>query len=261
MEQNILAIRRHPRDRAPGYSPYPEIWSVTWSNLRVTSQLTRCSPAFANHTHSTLFAVSLIQLPTEVIENILQHADWKSVLRARAVSFVDIEVTSNAYHVTRQSCKRLESISRSLSIWRSQYAALIALNPSTPPLESPLERYSSFELEKIVLQRGSVDAGWHSVMEHPVSMRIIPFENVKPVALHLVKGGRWLLASNIGAVVVCDLENSKDPGRLLVPRHPDAHPRQPITDLKVDVLANASTLTFHLAIGQYHPGMLIDLII
>ena len=203
----------------------------------------------------------LVQLPTEVIENILQHADWKSVLRARAVSFVDIEVTSNAYHGTLQSCKRLESVSRSLSIWRRQYAAFTALNPSTPPLESPLERYSSLELENIVLQRGSVDIGWHSAMEHPASMRNIPFEDPDSVELHLVEGGRWLLASDMGAVMVYDLEDPKDLGRLLIPRHADVHRNQPTTDLKVDVLADASMLTFHLAIGQYRPGMLIDQII
>ncbi|KZP09878.1 hypothetical protein FIBSPDRAFT_900123 [Athelia psychrophila] len=171
-------------------------------------------------------------LPTEVIENILQLADWKSILHARA------------------SCKRLDSVSRSLLVWREQYAALTALNPSTPRLECPLERYSSSELEKVVLQRGSVDAGWHSAMEYPISMRNIPFEKATYVETYLVDGGRWLLASAFGAVMVYDLDDPKDRGNLLIPRHADAHESLRTTYLMVDILADATPLVFNLAIGQ-----------
>ncbi|KAF7983424.1 hypothetical protein HWV62_21669 [Athelia sp. TMB] len=149
-----------------------------------------------------------------------------------------------------QSCKRLNSVSTSLSVWRKQYAALKALNPSAPPLESPLEQYSSFELETVVLQRGSVDAGWHSPREDPVSMRVIPFKNADQVKTCLVDGGRWLLASNFGAVMVYDLDNPKDCGTLLIPRYALAHDNQPTTDLNVNILINTSTLAFNLSISQ-----------
>ena len=164
----------------------------------------------------------------------------------------------NTHGVNLQSCKRLDSVSRSLSVWREQYAAFIALNPSTPPLESPLELYSSRELETMVLRCGSVDAGWHSATEDPVSMRIIPFKNADLAETHLVDGGRWLLASGFGIVMVYDLDDPRDEGKILIPRYADAHENLRTTALNVDILTTAPTLTFNLAISQDLPGTVID---
>ncbi|KAF7984636.1 hypothetical protein HWV62_12867 [Athelia sp. TMB] len=149
-----------------------------------------------------------------------------------------------------QSCKRLDSVSRSLSVWREQYAAFVARNPNTPPLESPLERYSASELESIALQRGSVDAGWRSTTEQSAPMRNIPFKKADSVQTCLIDGGRWLLASALCDVMVYDLDDPKDCGKVLIPRHADAPEKQQTADLQVDVLVDAPTLAFNVAISE-----------
>ncbi|KAF7983436.1 hypothetical protein HWV62_21693 [Athelia sp. TMB] len=109
-------------------------------------------------------------------------------------------------------------------------------------------------MERLVLQRVSVDAGWQSATEDPVSMRIIPFKKADLAETRLVDGGRWLLASAFGTVMVYDLDDPRDEGKILIPRYADAHENLRTTALNVDILKSASTLTFNLAISQDLPG-------
>ncbi|KAF7983435.1 hypothetical protein HWV62_21691 [Athelia sp. TMB] len=93
-----------------------------------------------------------------------------------------------------------------------------------------------------------------SATEDPVSMRIIPFKKADLAKTRLVDGGRWLLASAFGTVMVYDLDDLRDEGKILIPRYADAHENLRTTALNVDILTSASTLTFNLAITQDLPG-------
>ncbi|KAF7984645.1 hypothetical protein HWV62_12885 [Athelia sp. TMB] len=86
-------------------------------------------------------------------------------------------------------------------------------------------------------------------------MRIIPFKKADLAKTRLVDGGRWLLASAFGTVMVYDLDDLRDEGKILIPRYADAHENLRTTALNVDILTSASTLTFNLAITQDLPGM------
>ncbi|KAF7984646.1 hypothetical protein HWV62_12887 [Athelia sp. TMB] len=81
-------------------------------------------------------------------------------------------------------------------------------------------------------------------------MRIIPFKKADLARTHLVDGGRWLLASAFGIVMVYDLDDPRDEGKVLIPRYADAHENLRTTALIVDILTTAPTLTFNLAISQ-----------
>ncbi|KAF7984644.1 hypothetical protein HWV62_12883 [Athelia sp. TMB] len=89
-----------------------------------------------------------------------------------------------------------------------------------------------------------------SATEDPVSMRIIPFKKANLAESHLVEGGRWLLASAFGDVMVYDLDDPRDQGKILIPRYADAHENLRTTALNVNILTTAPTLTFNLAISQ-----------
>ncbi|KZP05763.1 hypothetical protein FIBSPDRAFT_1053923 [Athelia psychrophila] len=172
----------------------------------------------------------LIELPTEVIEEIFRHVEWQSLLRVRA------------------SCARLNMVSRSLSVWRGQYARYVAANPNSPPFDAPMDSYSPSELEEVVLQRSAVEQGW--LVEHPVSMITIPHVETSPAILHLVEGGRWLLSSADGTVTAYDLDNPNTTGKLIIPKYAGTPILgQLTTNLSVDVLADTSTLTFNMAIS------------
>ncbi|KZP06989.1 hypothetical protein FIBSPDRAFT_1053224 [Athelia psychrophila] len=181
----------------------------------------------------------LTELPTEMIEEILKHVDWQTLLR------------------TRTLCTRLNIISRSLSVWRGQYARYMTANPNSAPLDAPMDSYPPTELEKAVLQRSAVEQGWLAKMECPVSMITIDIPNAeasRPI-LHIVEGGRWLLSSIQGSLTAYDLDNPNTPGKLIIPSKYAVIPTpgQATTNLSVDVLTDTSTLTFNIAIEQGSP--------
>ncbi|KZP03512.1 hypothetical protein FIBSPDRAFT_470074 [Athelia psychrophila] len=147
-------------------------------------------------------------------------------------------------------------VSRSLPVWRGQYARYLAANPNSAPLDAPMDSYSPSELEEVVLQRSAVELGWLARVEHPVSTTTIPHAEANRATFHIVEGGRWLLSSIQGSVTVYDLDNPNTPGKLIIPKYA----RTPIlgrvtTNLSVDVLTDTSTLTFNIAIEQGGPGM------
>ncbi|KZP26924.1 hypothetical protein FIBSPDRAFT_928356 [Athelia psychrophila] len=177
----------------------------------------------------------LTELPTEVIEEILQHVDWQSLLRARA------------------SCKRLSKVSTSLSVWRGQYTRYKIANPNMAPLGAPMDAYSPLELEQAVLQRYSVEQGWSSPDQRSVSMATVQHADAECAKLHIVEGGRWLLTSVDSSVTVYDLDHPDRRGQVIirVPQYTGMAATERTTHLSVDVLRNTSTLTFNVAISQH----------
>lgn len=83
-----------------------------------------------------------------------------------------------------------------------------------------------------------------------MSLREIDRDNADRNALHLVEGGRWLLASYYGSVTVYDLDDPHDKGKAIIQRHDEVLDNQKTTSLDVDMLAQTSTLSFNLAIVQ-----------
>ncbi|KZP15273.1 hypothetical protein FIBSPDRAFT_1048210 [Athelia psychrophila] len=122
----------------------------------------------------------------------------------------------------------------------------MAANPNAAPLEAPMDSYSPSELEEVVLQRSAVEPGWLAP-NSPASMATIPYAGR---FLHLVEGGRWLLSSEDGSVIVYDLDNIKTPGQPIIPEYAGMPVRQRTLELSVDVLRDTSTFTFNIAIEQ-----------
>lgn len=131
----------------------------------------------------------------------------------------------------------------------------MAAVPNMAPLESPLEEYSSFELEEAVMRRLTAEDGWTSTQEKPTFMFTTECRAMQRTKLHIVEGGRWLLASTEGAMIVYDLDNPQEKGRLLIPRPPGLTGGRATTNLSVDILRDAPVLTFNVAIAQYELGM------
>ncbi|KZP15272.1 hypothetical protein FIBSPDRAFT_85036 [Athelia psychrophila] len=141
-------------------------------------------------------------------------------------------------------------VSRSLSVWRGQYARYMTANPNAAPLDAPMYMYSPTELEEVVLQRSAVDQGWLARAERPVSTTIIPHVEANRATLHIVAGGRWLLSSIQGSITAYDLDSPSAPGKLVIPKPIVG---QATTNLSIDVLTDTSALTFNIAIEQGSP--------
>ncbi|KZP26933.1 hypothetical protein FIBSPDRAFT_1040427 [Athelia psychrophila] len=120
------------------------------------------------------------------------------------------------------------------------------------PLDAPLDTYSPLELEQVVLQRYSVEQGWSSPDQRPVSMATAHHAaDAECAKLHIVEGGRWLLTSVDGSVTAYDLDHPNHRGQDIIPQYTGMAAPERTTHLSVDVLRNTSTFTFNVAISQH----------
>ncbi|KZP12287.1 hypothetical protein FIBSPDRAFT_936971 [Athelia psychrophila] len=120
------------------------------------------------------------------------------------------------------------------------------------PLDAPLDTCSPLELEQALLQRYSVEQGWSSPDQHPVSMATVHHAaDAECAKLHIVEGGRWLLTSVDGSVTAYDLNHPNHRGQDIIPQYTGMAAPERTTHLSVDVLGNASTLIFNVAISQH----------
>ncbi|TFK63009.1 hypothetical protein BDN72DRAFT_341107 [Pluteus cervinus] len=123
----------------------------------------------------------LSTLPVEVLSEIIQQLEWLEVLRVR------------------RTCKRLCAVSRSLPVWRGLLDRYRESRDMPIHLDEPVGYYSAEELEQLLLTRISASIGWESDHPTPARQRIIPDESIR--CIHIVEGGRWLLAASLSGCV------------------------------------------------------------
>ncbi|KAG5349302.1 hypothetical protein C0989_004757 [Termitomyces sp. Mn162] len=128
--------------------------------------------------------------------------------------------------------RQLNEVSRTRTVWISQYQSYLAEKEFRLAAEEPIDLYSSAELESWVLQRRSADQEWE--ITNPVQERSI-FVDYETYTLTMVPGGRWLLAAlSDGAVLCYDLEDPDMRSTVLTPPRDDAN-GDLIYDLTVDI--------------------------
>ncbi|KAL4257472.1 hypothetical protein AB1N83_010534 [Pleurotus pulmonarius] len=115
----------------------------------------------------------LITLPQEVLEMILVELDWKDVLRVRA------------------TCKALCSASQSRAVWHVQYQ-LVSDSYDTP-LDAKDDTATYAELERDTLHWARVQQDWVFRPTQPTQRLVC---ECPAVQIHLIPGGRWLLATD-----------------------------------------------------------------
>ncbi|PFH46437.1 hypothetical protein AMATHDRAFT_43600 [Amanita thiersii Skay4041] len=145
--------------------------------------------------------IGLVQLPPEVLDEIMKLLDWQDILRLR------------------QTCKLLSDATRTKSIWINLFNASNSCHPCSPlRLEHPMELYTAHELEYLVLRRSSAEILRKSQTKLlPNLTRRFPMNHSDARAFSLIHGGRWLLtASETGSVSYLDLDAQDLTKRLLI---------------------------------------------
>ncbi|KAF8804487.1 hypothetical protein BYT27DRAFT_6689902 [Phlegmacium glaucopus] len=185
---------------------------------------------------------TLTKMPLEIITEIMIESDWHSLLN------------------TRQTCRLLNSISRTHSVWLGQYHQYIAQHMRLARLEEPLNSYSAQELERWVLVRRSADVGWTCMDLKFSRKRWIKHQVVG--SSYLVPGGRWLLVGGRdSSVTTYDLDASIALGMPLIPR--DDQERQPVIHIAVDIDSpkQSPNLTFTMALSpSFHFSKTCDIL-
>ncbi|KAF8962557.1 hypothetical protein BDZ97DRAFT_1759167 [Flammula alnicola] len=175
----------------------------------------------------------LLELPLEVLTEVLKLLDWRSVLHLR------------------QTCTLLSDATRAKSIWLSLFHAYNACHPCSPlNPERPTKLYQSQELEYLVLRRLSVEILGKTQTEFsPARTRRFPTGDSGVGALTLISGGRWLLTtSDTGSVSYYDLDTQNPVKRLLIPEQMEDFPDFSHGVLMaVDVDNESALLSFNLA--------------
>lgn len=175
----------------------------------------------------------LLELPLEVITEVLKLLDWQTVLRVR------------------QTCKHLSDATKAKSIWLGLFYASNASHSRSPlRLERPMELYTSRELEYLVLRRSSARIIRQRRTElFPPFTRRFPIDDLYVGALILITGGRWLLtASATGSVWYYDLDARAPVKRLLIPEQMEyLHGFSNGVRMVVDIDNKSSLLSFNLA--------------
>lgn len=175
----------------------------------------------------------LLELPLEVITEVLKLLDWQTVLRVR------------------QTCKHLSDATKAKSIWLGLFYASNASHSRSPlRLERPMELYTSRELEYLVLRRSSarIIRQRRTELFPPLTCRF-PIDDLYVGALILITGGRWLLtASATGSVWYYDLDARAPVKRLLIPEQMEyLHGFSNGVRMVVDIDNKSSLLSFNLA--------------
>ncbi|TFK64557.1 hypothetical protein BDN72DRAFT_262059 [Pluteus cervinus] len=171
--------------------------------------------------------MDLSPLPEELLVEIVKVLEWGDILRIRRTS------------------KRLNAISRSLSVWG-------AMVKNVPPqmlwLERPMKTYSAAELERLFLRRRRAEAGYEAIANRGLPRwRTIEVEEPVMLPFDIVPGGRWLLVPNKkGRILYYDLDQQDRPGRVLVPEKGFLCSPQ----MSIDVDFTSPYLKFNLAVGS-----------
>ncbi|TFK68085.1 hypothetical protein BDN72DRAFT_64469 [Pluteus cervinus] len=171
----------------------------------------------------------LSAVPEELLVDIVKALEWRDIL-----------------HI-RQTSRRLNSISRSTSVWRS-------VVESVPPrllwLERPIKTYSSQELERLFLRRQRAIAGYEALTNGatPRWRTIKVKDPPERKTMDVVPGGRWLLVPNArGSILYYDLDAHDSPAHVLIPKKP----ANCLTKMSIDVDSTCSYLRFNLALVFY----------
>ncbi|KIM36610.1 hypothetical protein M413DRAFT_448969 [Hebeloma cylindrosporum] len=150
----------------------------------------------------TQSSIGICELPVELLTTILEHLDWKDVLRIRKV------------------CKTLQEVSKTRSVWLNlchPHLFPTATAPRSLYLERPIKLYTSHDLELLFLRLKSSDIGWKTDDKFPARRRQIVTTNIAK-CMYLVEGGRWLLVVSVtGSITYFDLDASTPTESLLVP--------------------------------------------
>jgi len=143
--------------------------------------------------------------------------------------------------------------SYSRSVWLAlikRYMAIIRPRQLWP--EKPLEWYTSQELEHLVLQWKSINAGWAAnkrTVPIPGQRHFLISDKSAPYispCVCLVEGGRWLLVgTTFGSVQYYDLDAPNISATHLIP--PPFNGRAEMR-ISIDTDAIAESLTFHLGV-------------
>ncbi|KAJ8701514.1 hypothetical protein PTI98_000282 [Pleurotus ostreatus] len=145
----------------------------------------------------------LITLPQEVLEMILADLDWKDVLNVRV------------------TCKLLCTAFRSRSVWRAQYQRVS--DSYDTPLNAKDRTATYTELERDTLHWARLQHSWGSRPKPPTQRLLC---ECSAVQIHLVHGGRWLLAStDYPCLELYDLDSLNGRRRILI-RSQDKHDEQ-----------------------------------
>ncbi|TFK31164.1 hypothetical protein BDQ12DRAFT_729805 [Crucibulum laeve] len=123
-------------------------------------------------------------------------------------------------------------------------------------LESPLNLYSTSELEDWLLVRFGADVAWRrDTIRCTRKRKILAGEQL---TARLIEGGRWLILGSIkGTVTAYDLESNRClsdvnamEGLTLVNPSSESFDSERINKMAVDIDTNAVSLTFRLALTQ-----------
>ncbi|TFK62080.1 hypothetical protein BDN72DRAFT_407117 [Pluteus cervinus] len=142
----------------------------------------------------------LMLLPDELLAEVVSKLEWRDIL------------------AIRQTCKRLCSASKALHVWRN----VVGQEPSDLLfLECPIQVYTAERLEFLFLRRKKAEGGYHKITQGAKPHRYsIPMDcvDLQEAAVHLVRGGRWLLiATRRGSLVYYDLDAQNHVAHILVP--------------------------------------------
>ncbi|CAA7268981.1 unnamed protein product [Cyclocybe aegerita] len=186
----------------------------------------------------------LCALPLEVIIEIMKELEWRDLLRIR------------------QTCKSLCDASKARPVWLNLFKPC----PERPlfPLqaEGPLENYSSSRLEYMILRWKRAERSY-AMNGEDVDVQGIEIaldEDQAVVAMHLVKGGRWLLLVLYnGSIQCCDLEGKNPSPKALIPHPFDSDNTTAGVHFSFDMVSTTPTLTFNIALG-FRDGLSDDAI-
>ncbi|RDB18718.1 hypothetical protein Hypma_014706 [Hypsizygus marmoreus] len=225
---------------------WPSYYDVKPINIKSISNLVNTSPVY-NKFHGLIYPRSvdfarhkLTTLPLDIVLDIVKELDWYSIL------------------TIRKTCKYLEEISRTCTVWCSQYRLYVAQRPFPLHLEEPLESYTAAELERWMLLRISADLGWES--DDTKLTRTSQFKQKEVTGIFLVPGGRWLLVgSENGSVMAYDMDAPTVAPKLLIPPE-TLQDQQPVYNMSISQDLSSSKLTFTLSLSpcaQYANSLLL----
>ncbi|CAA7266913.1 unnamed protein product [Cyclocybe aegerita] len=142
----------------------------------------------------------LVDLPLEMLVEVMKQLEWDDFLRMR------------------QTCRHMCKVSNARPIWLyffEKYLRSTIPGPFHP--DKPVQDYSSYELESLVLRRKGTEVAEGRFPRQRKLHLGKPSSDILS-NMHLVHGGRWLLhAVANGSVEYVDLDTSEHIARPLTP--------------------------------------------
>ncbi|PPR04376.1 hypothetical protein CVT26_004214 [Gymnopilus dilepis] len=148
---------------------------------------------------------NLLTISHDLLIEIISRLDWQDIVRLR-------QIITPAY---MQTCHVLHNASKSRAVWLSLYERAQSSRVGKTRLETPVELCTDDDLELRTLRLLTSEVCWDS--EDPIGIqRNLPRKTED--VLHIVEGGRWLLAAkSTGSVVYYDLDEEDPSERVLIP--------------------------------------------